>query len=841
MATPLSPIRSRSNLPGGGGAVDLTATPRATAGQISKAAFFRSRSPPAAATGSGPSPTYGSLQREVENAGIYNRTDESSSRDNPYAIPPVTEQDDNDIRFHHSRSDSRSRHARQGSSDIRSEDPSMIAVMRESGPMTMAGGSGHQRSHSRGGGGSSGYVFPAKPVSLSPPDESEERTQHGSPMVTQGHGSVDYSRDGRESLVSEHARSGTINGHHTHHRNSSHASISGSSHGHKRASSRSQPSQISTSSASLNGGHYPSSSLSSARSGHRKRPSGYEGEHMISPKSAESLSSSMAPTLTMFTAQSSGVEMSRQPTIASPISPATTSSGAGASDDQQTMLLSLLAGQAVVDCSGMRVAAWDEVEAWKAELSVLAGRLAQQVARYQRETKILTAARTLAKLNEANKRLSRQSKDSLEQAEEKAAAAEKEMLVLRDREQTLRQSLNEHWAAVMAWEVRRLENTMQGQAAKLAQAEAEIRELRELRKLETVVQEHKERLKRRDDDLSKVKLQLADREDEVRTLANRYVTLEQKKDELVRATKAEQIQQQESQSKYKQDQERWIVEKTRMQQMLDKRGAESSIWDNARPQLAQVLGLERVDHVGEAVEAIKKLNQAIKRKDEELRGKEEAVREVVSGFEREVNKLAQDKKDLKQERDLLRSQSDEVTLAHASRVQQYESDMKAHRNRSVELEQEVRRLHAALETASAAQAKAPSPDQERSIANLRKELDTRDVLLEDLWTILPSPAARESTGLVELAAGNLKEHVASPSVDLNLESLRVLFSAPTDAERYGGIQALNERVRRVLDDGKLVTERAIRAGQERSILKSNAAKAQQLVQKSSESMAEYQK
>lgn len=720
----------------------------------------------------------------------------------------------------------------------------MIATMRQPGLSSSAGGGSHRRTNSRGGsgGGNSAYVFPTKPMSLSPPDEYDERTQHGSPMVSQGHGSVDESRKNRESLISEHARSGTVNGHHpsaSHRREGSHGG--GSINGHKRASSRSQPSQISTTAASLNGGQYPSSSLSSRNSGHRKRPSGYDANDlMMSPRSAES----MAPTSTMFTAQSNiGSMPPHQPTIASPISPATTTaSGSAASDDQQTMLLSLLAGQAVVDCSGMRVAAWDEVEAWKAELSVLAGRLAQQVARYQRESKILTAARTLAKLNEANKRLSRQSKDSLEQAEQKAAAAEKEMLVLRDREQTLRQSLNEHWAAVMAWEVRRMETAMQGHAAKLAQAEAEIRELRELRKLESVVQEQKDRLRRRDDELTKIKAQMADREDEVRTLANRYVTLEQKKDDLVRATKQEQIQQQEAQAKYKQDQERWIVEKTRLQQTLDKRGAETSVWDNARPQLAQVLGLDRIDSVGEAMDAIKKLTQAVKRKDEELRGKEEAVREVVSGFEREVNKLAQDKQDLKQERDLLRAQSDEVTLAHASRVQQYETELKSHRGRSAELEHEVGRLRAALESAaSAAQTKAPSADQGQSIANLRKELDTRDVLLEELWTILPSSVARESTGLVELATGNLKEHVASPSVDLNLESLRVLFSTPPNTERYGGVKMLNERVRRVLDDGKIVVERAIRAGQERSILKSNAAKAQQLAQKSSESMAEYQK
>jgi hypothetical protein len=56
---------------------------------------------------------------------------------------------------------------------------------------------------------------------------------------------------------------------------------------------------------------------------------------------------------------------------------------------------------------------------------MLTSRLSQSVARHQREQKILTAAKTLAKLNGANKRLSKQTVESLEVAEKKAAEAEK--------------------------------------------------------------------------------------------------------------------------------------------------------------------------------------------------------------------------------------------------------------------------------------------------------------------------------------------------------------------------------------------------------------------------------
>ena len=87
--------------------------------------------------------------------------------------------------------------------------------------------------------------------------------------------------------------------------------------------------------------------------------------------------------------------------------------------------MTLLAGQAAMDCQGMPVYRWEEVEEWKKELNMLSSRLAAQVAKHQREQKILTAAKTLAKLNVGNKRMSKQTVESVEVAEQKAADAEK--------------------------------------------------------------------------------------------------------------------------------------------------------------------------------------------------------------------------------------------------------------------------------------------------------------------------------------------------------------------------------------------------------------------------------
>lgn len=93
--------------------------------------------------------------------------------------------------------------------------------------------------------------------------------------------------------------------------------------------------------------------------------------------------------------------------------------------DNDEMHLALLAGQAAVDCNKLPISTWDEVELWKKELSHLSNRLDTLQARHQREVKILTAARTLQKLNTANKRISRQTMESLEQSERRVAAAEK--------------------------------------------------------------------------------------------------------------------------------------------------------------------------------------------------------------------------------------------------------------------------------------------------------------------------------------------------------------------------------------------------------------------------------
>jgi hypothetical protein len=91
------------------------------------------------------------------------------------------------------------------------------------------------------------------------------------------------------------------------------------------------------------------------------------------------------------------------------------------------MLMTLLAGQALVDCRELSsaTATWEDIDLWKKELRLLSARVEDAQTRYQREERILTAARSLQKLNQTNKRLSRQTIASMEDAEKRVERARK--------------------------------------------------------------------------------------------------------------------------------------------------------------------------------------------------------------------------------------------------------------------------------------------------------------------------------------------------------------------------------------------------------------------------------
>lgn len=110
--------------------------------------------------------------------------------------------------------------------------------------------------------------------------------------------------------------------------------------------------------------------------------------------------------------------------------------------------------------------------------------------------------------------------------------------------------------------------------------------------------------------------------------------------------------------------------------------------------------------------------------------------------------------------------------------------------------------------------------------------------------MLPHPDTRRCIGPNDSQTGQLAEQLASPSADLNFEALQAAYS-PTKESKVDP-QSLDPRevvarVKLMLDDGRLLAERVMRASKERGLLKSNALRAQRLAEDSSNSMRIYQK
>lgn len=162
------------------------------------------------------------------------------------------------------------------------------------------------------------------------------------------------------------------------------------------------------------------------------------------------------------------------------------------------------------------------------------------------------------------------------------------------------------------------------------------------------------------------------------------------------------------------------------------------------------------------------------------------------------------------------------------------------------LEKENAEMHAALAIAeNQAWNRAASTlgeDSKRLVA-LRREMDANDVVMEDLWTILPTPASRRATGLIDAVSDKIKSNVSSPTTDCKAESLRGLYepAPPTRREDYAGVQEAVRRVKTLIEDSKVVVERTIQAGKERELFKSNTARAQRLIEESQGSLITYQR
>jgi hypothetical protein len=124
------------------------------------------------------------------------------------------------------------------------------------------------------------------------------------------------------------------------------------------------------------------------------------------------------------------------------------------------------------------------------------------------------------------------------------------------------------------------------------------------------------------------------------------------------------------------------------------------------------------------------------------------------------------------------------------------------------------------------------------VTALNNELDSIAGQFNEVWRILPNPKQRAQASLINPQTGLSNSGLASPSQALDFVALQAVYK-PTE-ERFAGIDEMLNRVRGLVDDGRLLVERTIRTGQDRELLKTNAARAKKLAEDSRKGLETYQ-
>nr|XP_019050387.1 hypothetical protein I302_00818 [Kwoniella bestiolae CBS 10118]OCF29317.1 hypothetical protein I302_00818 [Kwoniella bestiolae CBS 10118] len=527
----------------------------------------------------------------------------------------------------------------------------------------------------------------------------------------------------------------------------------------------------------------------------------------------------------------------------------------GFAEGSDEMLLALLAGQAAVDCERLPIGRWEEVEGWKKELSLLSNRLESSQSRLQREIKILTAAKTLQKLNNSNKRMSRQTMESLEQAEKRVEAAEKEVYVLQDREAALRRKLMEHWSGVMAWEVRRLERTSAETQARYDKQSMKLNNLKD-REAELIRQstEKVNRVK----ELEEMVIEMGRREraieEEARELDQYRVKLESERQSWLSEREAYQRERDswttekrswdKERSTWENERRHWAEERAGFisdRQRLLESGQMSekdrAMMDQIRLSLGGILG-RKMGSVGEheVLPSLEEVRGLISRREREVVSLREEMHEVNMGLEEELRRVAED-------RDAWKGRVDQGEMGRREEITAFEKKIRNQQDQINDLSLRNESLSSSLQAAQTAVSSmssvAPSTKAlQARVDDLSSELESIAGQFNSIWSILPPPTKRVQAELIDPRTGSSNSSLASPSKTLNFAALQNLYQPHN--EQIGDISETLSRIRGVIEDGKVLVERVVRMGQERDLLKGNAAKAKKLVEESAKSLETYQ-
>lgn len=232
--------------------------------------------------------------------------------------------------------------------------------------------------------------------------------------------------------------------------------------------------------------------------------------------------------------------------------------------------------------------------------------------------------------------------------------------------------------------------------------------------------------------------------------------------------------------------------------------------------LAAILGkLVPEEELGEAAVEVRQL---FEKQTKDIADLHDQMSEVNRGLEEEVRRITED-------RDRWRAKADEL-------VKQHDSSVTSTREHQGEMTELVRKIRAQNEKIAKLQQELEQAQvRQRSISPSMLSPDQATLL--QAWSILPTPRARAEAGLTD-------SNVVSPSSHVNFGALQHAYSVQS-LDGYPGTKGLVERIRGVVDDGRLMAERMARMEQDKEKHKQNAARAAKLVEESQRSLATYQK
>ncbi|GFZ42574.1 hypothetical protein JCM24511_00290 [Saitozyma sp. JCM 24511] len=538
--------------------------------------------------------------------------------------------------------------------------------------------------------------------------------------------------------------------------------------------------------------------------------------------------------------------------------------GMGMNGQSDEMMLALLASQAAVDCERLPIGAWEDVESWKkASAAVLT--TTNNV--WTRDVGLMMAcrncpARTLQKLNNQNKRMSKQTMESLEQSEKRVEAAEKEVLVLRDREAGLRRQLMEHWSGVMAWEVRRLERL-----ASEAQARAE-QQVSRVQAAEAADAEWRTRAKKLEEEVGRGRGRVTELEGIVVEMGRRERAMEEEVRELDRARG--QLEQEKEGFKaqlrsverdraswdnertvfgrerdgWERERRAWASEKETHVRDLDKARAEGTgsaqdraAMERVRAGLGSLLGRTSMVSEAETETAFQEVRALVERREKEVGGLRDEMREVNMGLEEEVRRVSAD-------RDVWKGKAEKADQTHRTEITALEKQTRSLNEQISDLSLRNESLSTSLNAAQSAvtsmnSTSANAKSLQTKVDALTAELDSIAGQFTEVWSLLPPLSRRVEASLANPSDGTTDRSIASPTKPVDFKALEALYAKP-NSERFGGIDEMVRRIRGMVDDGKIMVERMVRMEKEKEVHKGNAAKAKKLVEDSRKNLETYQ-